>query len=205
MPIIVAIAPTLEPLTAAEVQAFCHLPATEVVTSFIAAARQWVEDKTGRALMAQTRELVLDEWPRCHEIKIHCAPVRSIESIKYKDTAAVEATWDAAEYIADTDGVPARIVPAHGRTWPSAALLPVNAIRIRFPAGYSISTDNEATQQAAVPARIKETMLRRIRWQFDHRDVAQDQLDARGGLLAVPDVVEQALVNELADFRVWRF
>jgi uncharacterized phiE125 gp8 family phage protein len=178
------------------------LTAEDATISFlITSAREWAEAKTGRALCLQTRELILDAWPDV--IKVLCAPLLSAVSLTYTDCAGTAAVWAAANYLSDLDSVPARVRPAYGLCWPSVVLQEQAGIRLRFTAGYSAG--DAAAQQAAVPSKLKETMLRRIRWQFDHRDPAEDLMQSRSSPMNVPLEVDNALERELSEFRIWSF
>ena len=129
-----------------------------LLTGLIQAAREYVETYQNRALCTQTWELVLDGWPNDEYVEIPLPPLQSVTSIKYKDSTGAETTWDEANYIVDTDSYLGRVL-ADGCSWPSDALYPAGAIRIRFVAGY---TD--------VPATTKAAMLLLIGHWYEHRE-----------------------------------
>lgn len=90
----------------------------------------------GRALASQTWELTLDEFPSS-EISIQVLPLISVESVKYDDEDGVEQTVDADDYFVDNAGTEfGWIVPTEDFDWP-ATLDGINAVRIRFVAGYA--------------------------------------------------------------------
>lgn len=131
-----------------------------LLAGLIQAAREYVETYQNRALCTQTWELVLDAWPAGY-IEIPLPPLQSITSIKYKDSEGKENTWAATNYIVDTDSYLGRVL-ADGCSWPSDALYPAGAIRVKFVAGYGLA--------AAVPATIKAAMLLLIGHWYEHRE-----------------------------------
>ena len=84
-------AATTEPVTLAEVKLHVKEDGSENdarLTAFITAARRLAEHKTGRGFAPQTWELVLDAFPEA--FALYPAPIVSITSLKYIDTAGVE-------------------------------------------------------------------------------------------------------------------
>lgn len=141
-------APATEPVTAAEVKSDARIDGTDLdatIAVLITAARQKAEDLTGRALITQTWELVLDRFPVC-EIEIGKLPVSSITSVKYYDADGTLQTLDSDQYTLDADTLPGRILPAYNVTWPTTRDIK-NAVIIQFEAGYGDAAD--------VPADIK--------------------------------------------------
>src|SRR5512146_2469605 len=138
MNILTITAPQYEPVSIADVTEAWGISGDDArVTKLIKEARQWAEGATGRALMAQRRELRLLDWPS-DAIRIYCRPARAIVSIKYIDSAGTENTWDAANYALDTAGItpnetdsnaPALVRCAYGVSWPTATLSPTDPIR----------------------------------------------------------------------------
>ena len=132
-------APTVEPLDAATLKLWCRIDGTDedalLASLFIPAARQACENATGRALLSQTWEVVLDAWPAGSAIELPRAPVLAITSVKYIDTAGVQQTLAGAAYALDNDSEPGWLLPAYGTDWPEA-LDTANAIRVRYTAGY---------------------------------------------------------------------
>lgn len=97
-----------------------------------------IEQAKSLSLVCRSYELRLDKWRRGEsgrEIRIPLAPLVSVTSIKYLDTAGAQQTLAADQYRVDTDSLPGRITPAYGVTWPE--LYPVSAaVIVRFVAGF---------------------------------------------------------------------
>lgn len=141
-------APASEPVTVDEVKFDASIDGSEsdvVIASLIKAARIEAEKRTGRALITQTWELVLDAFPAA-EIEIGKLPVSTITSVKYYDTNGVQQTLASDKYALDADTLPGWVLPAYGTDWPDTYDM-ANAVVIRFVAGYG--------DASAVPDDIK--------------------------------------------------
>lgn len=163
MPLVLVTAPASEPLDLDEAKE--HLRVEEpsdstYILSLITAARQHVESWTGRALITQTWELVLDEFPR-GVIDLAKGRAQAIESLSYLDAAGASRTLAPGAYQVDLATESARIAPAVGTTWPATSG-GLGSVRVRFVAGYGPA--------AAVPQAIKAAMLLLIGHLYEHRE-----------------------------------
>ena len=99
MDYVVTVPPTTEPLTSAEVTAHV-IPIdssdSTYITDAIKDAREYCEDKTGRALAAQTIKAYPDRF-EC-TMRLPREPIVSITSVKYTDYDGVETTMSATNY-----------------------------------------------------------------------------------------------------------
>jgi uncharacterized phiE125 gp8 family phage protein len=167
-------APAVQPLTLEEVKQHLRVDYTDsdsIISAYIEAAASYVEGEhsfTGRALVTQTWELVIDHFP-VHEIKIPLPPLQSIDSIKYDDTAGDEQTLATTQYYVDDVSEPAWVVPIVGG-WPTAVLDAINSVRIRFTAGYPATTDSPPDLRGNIPSAIKQAMLLHIGSFHEHRE-----------------------------------
>lgn len=124
-----------------------HLRATSsdedaLIGALIGAAAGHVESFCRRALVKQTRKLVLDCFPSV--IEPQRSPLRSVSSIQYLDTAGDLQTLDASRYRVDNYSCPGRITPAYGDSWPST--YPVtNAVIVTYVAGHLLPVIADAT------------------------------------------------------------
>jgi uncharacterized phiE125 gp8 family phage protein len=137
--------PAEEPLTLSEVKASPSLRVSTAtddtdITALIVTARRMAETYTLHALVTQTWELVLDGFPS-GGIVVPMPPLQSVTSIKYIDTDGVEQTLDALLYSVDIDTIPGLITPAYGETWPTDVRDQVNAVRVRYVAGFGDEAD----------------------------------------------------------------
>lgn len=132
-------APTSEPVTVDELKAHLRVTSTAddtYLASLVSAAREYVEQQTGRALAEQTREYTADAFPSNGVLRLGLAPVVSISSVNYLDEDGEEQTLSADVYTADTQSEPGALVLAVGKSWPATAPLP-SSVRIRYTCGAS--------------------------------------------------------------------
>lgn len=163
MPSVLVTAPAAEPVTLAEVKLHLRIDdnADDVLLgALITAARQHAEHDTRRALVTQTRKLVLDEFPS-GAITLDHAPVGAVTSVLYIDPDGVERTLDAAGYKLDKITEPCRLVPAYGTSWP-ATRAEINAVSVIYTCGFGAPE--------AVPESIKRWMLLRIGALYENRE-----------------------------------
>jgi len=164
--------PAAEPLSVSEVKANQHIDHADddvLLGKLITDARQWVEDRTQQKLMTQTWELVIDYFPE-HEVRIPVRPVQTITSIKYDDSAGAEQTIDGNDYYLDNVGGDEAWLFTNGDTaWPTDLIDAVNAVRIRFVAGYA-SAD-------LVPGSIKRAIHLKVRDYYEGTDSSQAVYD----------------------------
>lgn len=148
------------PVTLAEAKLHLRVDTTDedaLITALITSATETVEQKLGRALMAQTWELTLDAFPDAFELTR--VPVQSITSVKYYDASGVQQTLASNLYTLDNadDHGYAYVVPAYGTTWPETRDQ-VNAVSVRYVANYT-----------TVPEPIKSWILIAIATMYENR------------------------------------
>lgn len=169
--------PSVEPVTLVEAKLHCKVDVTtddDLITALIVAAREEIERRTWRALVTQTLELILSDWPSADRIELPRAPLQSITSVKYKDKDGNETTWPGANYLAGTDSVPGVLALAWNASWPSVDLYPVEPIRIRFVAGYGLA--------ASVPTSLKQAVLLLVAHWYEQREAGGDTVSEKAGI-----------------------
>lgn len=150
-------APTTLPVTLAEAKAHLRVDFDDddtAITAMIRAAIAHAEQFTGRALIEQTWDLLLDAFPT-GSIDLPRAPLIEVTGVYYLDSAGVEQTLSSSSYVVDSASEPARVGLVYGGTWP-AALDQAAAVRVRFVAGY---IDDASPVSANVPYDIKAAIL----------------------------------------------
>ena len=116
----------------------------------ISACRHAAETAQWRALVLQTWDLYLDEWPYGDRIELPLPPLRAVGFVRYTDSSGV--SHDFTDFTVDTAGEPGGAVLNYEYSWPSATLAPVNPIHIRFQCGYLVPfTATAATDVIAAP------------------------------------------------------
>jgi uncharacterized phiE125 gp8 family phage protein len=186
-------APAVEPISLEEAKAHLRVDHSDddtLIGIYIQAARQTIDGRDGwlgRALVTQTWELQLDAFTG-DAVQLPLAPLQSVTSVKYDDADGVEQTLDAAGYDLDTTSVPGWLVVGEDG-WPTT-LSAINAVRIRYIAGYGDAAD--------VPAPIRAAILLMVGDLYAHRETAV--VGANPSAVQMTTTVE----NLLAPYRVWR-
>lgn len=194
--------PATEPVTLAEVeqQVRCGDLSEEsnIINLLIQAVRERAEAITRRALITQTQELVLDSFPSGrNSIVIPKAPLQSIVSIKYIDTAGVEQTLPSSTYRVISDCEPADVIPAYGLSWP-VARNDKAVVRVRFVCGYGplASDDPEDPDKEMpnnVPAGIKQWILMNLSTLYENRESVV--VDDRVNMVDLSTVADGLITN----------
>lgn len=129
--------------------------------SLVTAARGYIERRLNRQLMTATWDLSLDRFPCSSEpLLIPYAPLVSITSITYLDSAGDSQTWSSSSYRVSTSREPGRVVPVFGQLYP-ATYPTTDSVVVRFVAGYG-----EAT---SVPEGIKQAIKLLVSHWFEER------------------------------------
>lgn len=103
----------------------------QLLLGYIKGAVDFFEKETRRAIMSQTWDYSLDEFPE--KIRLPIRDVQSISSVTYTDTDGNSQTLAAANYDFDATG---RLEPSYNNYWPSTRA-ELNAVSVRFVAGYT--------------------------------------------------------------------
>lgn len=168
MPSALLVPPGEEPVTLADLKSQLRVEINdedELLISFIAAARAHVEALTRRNLVTQNWRIYLDVWPQrsCappfgRVVELPLAPVARVLAVRFYDELGVAQIVDPQQYRLDQARVPARLVidgigrqPGHHG----------NGIEIDVVVGYG--------DAAAVPAPLKQAILRLAALWFEHR------------------------------------
>lgn len=145
--------PAIEPVTLEEAKAHCRVDTSDddgLLADLVIAATRHCERFTHRRFISQVLEDRRDAAP-CSVWESPTAPVLSITSVSYVDTAGATQAWSSTLYRTDlpagaTAG-PARLTPIFAGSWPQTQAV-INAFTVRFVAGYG-------TTAASVPYDIK--------------------------------------------------
>ena len=153
------------------------------LTDLITEGRQAIENITRRALLTQTWDYSLQEWPDKDFIKLPGGNLQTVSSVKWTDTAGTITILTAGtDYLVETNGEEiGRIVLPYGVSWPSGTLYPSNPITIRYVDGW--------TTAALVPRNIKRAV----------RFAAEDAY-YHGNR---HEVLQGVIMNLLASARLW--
>lgn len=178
---------TTYPVTLADAKLHCRVDTNAddaLITALITAATDMAEQNMRRAIMTQTWELTLDEFPDAFELTR--VPVQSITSVKYFDTTGTQQTLSSALYAldnADENGF-SFVVPVYNGTWPTTRDQ-INAVAVRYVAGYA--------DAASVPEGIKQWIKLMVSTMYENRET--EAYSSR----AVSTTVQMSFVDRLLD------
>lgn len=179
--LVVVTAPTSEPIAVSDLIQHLRLDADTDETemeAYIAMAREWCENYTGRAFVNRTLRLSIDGisdvdealwegWKigpdmtlKKRDIQLPKPPLVSVTSVTTYDDADNATVFAASSYYVDNAAEPGRVVLRTGSTWPTA-LRVGNAVEIVYVAGYGAA--------AAVPAPIKFACKAIAAWMYENR------------------------------------
>lgn len=164
--------PILEPVSLAELKLHLridHSDEDELLKLILLTARESVEKFTARALLTQTWDICLNEWPDEDFIELPYGNLQSVTSVKYKDSDGTETTLtETTDYLVETNKEQkGRIVLPYGVSWPSDTLYPSHPITIRFVCGWTKATD--------VPSSIKSALLLLAADSYNLREIHTDR------------------------------
>lgn len=143
--------PAEEPITLAEAKLHLRVDHDDddtLISSLITAARQYVELSTRRALVTQTHQYVLEEFPCDHDIDLARPPIQSVSSIQYVDTNGDTQTFSTNNW-RFIPGEPGEIELKYGRVWPVTQPRG-DAVTITYITGYGDASDVPELAKAAI-------------------------------------------------------
>lgn len=181
------IAPVIEPISLADIKAHIGIDSTdedELLKTLIVMGRQHVEDITRRALLTQTHDFCLQDWPAGDFIRLPYGNLQTSGlSVKWKDDDGTETTLTlTTDYLIETNGEQCgKIVLPYGESWPSGTLYPSNPITIRFACGW--------TTAALIPWKIKTAVKFAAEDVYYHGDRHE--------------TLEKIIQTLLASYRLW--
>lgn len=176
--------PAEEPVTLAEAKRHLREFSTVTdndadITALIQAAREWVEEYTGRALFEQQWRLTIGDNPQidtvsrpaCYcapreslgtEIYLRKSPALAIVSFVSVDAAGVETAVAATDYeLREADSRWPRVVALNGANWSTGVY------RIVFRAGYANTVSSPAEDATVIPERFKQAIKLWVEAHYD--------------------------------------
>ena len=192
MRIAVVTPPSAEPITLAEAKAHLRVDSSDdntLIEALITTARHWVEGATNRAIGLQTLELSLPCF--MDPIPLPRPPLRTVVSVKYRDSSNVEQTLTLSTYyrtVEHSDCQPGFLELLENVTLP-AIYSSATAVKVRYQVGY----DTTGSPGDVIPAGLKQAMLLVIADLYEHRE---QRLDTE----TYDNPTARALVSQ---FKVW--
>ncbi len=183
--------PAVEPVTLDELKQHARISfANEdtLLLTHITTAREYCERYLGQAFVNQTWRMTIDRWPvwtthgKLRAIELPWAPLQSITSIVYNDTAGASTVLASSAYTVGTDQRPGIVTPLYGTFWPIIRYQ-VQPIQVTYVAGYGGAAATDAQSAAAVPMPIKTAIKLYAQYLYQVRDVDGDAPKAVHALL----------------------
>jgi uncharacterized phiE125 gp8 family phage protein len=169
MPLTLVTPPDEEPVTLAEAKAFARIDVgdeDQVLMDLLKAAREMVEQATGRAFIDQTWRLTLRDWPCGGFVRLPKSPLLEVISVVYRNTDGDYVTLQQdVDYHVDHASEPGAIDPGNGR-WPTTGCYP-DGVVITFRAGY---VDMVNSPSGDVPDRAKLAIKSLTGFWYDNRE-----------------------------------
>lgn len=160
LPPIITVEPASEPVTLGDAKGQAEVQGTDhdtMLTSFIGAARVFVEEYTGTRLVAQTVELRCSSWRDLADLPV--APISGVSAVSYLDADGASQTLSTSVYETVLVGLKPSLRLKANQSWPTARCVS-DAIKVTATAGY-----------ATVPEPIKLAILMLVASWFDNRSV----------------------------------
>lgn len=151
--------PATLPVSIDELKAHSRITFTDddaVVEIYLRAAVNHAERFTGRAFIDQTWDYYADAFPLDDKpIDLPKPPLIEVSGVYYRATSGDETEFSSSNYLVDDAAHKARVALAYGQSWPTIQER-VNAVRVRFRAGY---LDVSSPEESAVPVDIKAAIM----------------------------------------------
>lgn len=161
----VTTAPASEPLSRTDVKNYLKIASVvtaddTLIDGQIVAARNIVQNYTGRKLITQTVTEKRDAFTLEKSFPLRWSPVTSVTSITYLDRNGDSQTLSPDVYGVDLYDIPNRIYLKYGQSWPD--VYPHGqAITIVYVVGYASAS--------AVPDELKQVMYMLIADMYENR------------------------------------
>jgi uncharacterized phiE125 gp8 family phage protein len=175
---------TAEPVSLADLKTFIGLSTVTTVEDALVnglekAARKHAENYTGKAVLPETWQLEVDDFPSSHILLMRSPVLASSDvAITYRDSASGNSTTlTTAYYGVSTASEPPFVYLKSGYDWPSVYDAP-GAVQITFKAGYE-TTGTPATDTC--PDAIETWIKMRVKQMYEFREPMQ-----RGQLSEMP-------------------
>jgi uncharacterized phiE125 gp8 family phage protein len=134
----VSVEPATHPITVEDARLHLDLDDNyydSQLDQLISVARRRVEQDTRRSLITQTHVLSMDTFPSNGIIELPTAPVQSVTSVTYVDTADATQTFSASKYSVDSNNTPSRIIVNAAEDFPTVRGH-YDDIKVTYIAGY---------------------------------------------------------------------
>lgn len=155
--------PDAEPISRSEAKAYLRVDTTDedsLVDSLIAAARDHIEEMTGRALVRRHYRVSFDAFPSV-VIDLPRSPLLGVTAVRYVATDGTSTILAPSSYQVGKNRKPGRVAPAYGLSWPTTRS-DLDGVEIDFVAGYLSAED--------VPEQLRIAARQLVAHWFENRE-----------------------------------
>jgi uncharacterized phiE125 gp8 family phage protein len=159
-----SVAPTDEPVALAALKLHLRVDVDDdnaQILRMLAGVRGYIETYLNRALLTQTWVYTLDAFADEMALPM-AAPLQSVTSVKYYDTSGVQQTLSTAYYHIDAASLPARLVLAPTKVWPSLQAQRTRPVEITYVVGWESEDD--------IPGEIIDAIYLLVGDRYQHRE-----------------------------------
>lgn len=189
-----SVAPTMDPVSLSDVKAHLNVSHNDddsLLTSYLKAATNFVEQRTNRCFVHQTRVCKMrtfadTRYVHGRRIYLPRSPLSSVTSISYIASDGTTTTLPSSDYIVSTGDKPGRISEAYNATWPDTRVYDDN-VTITYVVGHSSSSTGVPPQAALAIEQLV------AHWYRTREPVAQ------AAMQPVPLTIEALLESEMIE------
>lgn len=172
--------PEFEPVTRDELREFLRLAdeqEEELLLSLIRVARETIEQRCNMAMLSQSWQLQLANWPQSGRVALYKSPVMSIDKVQGFDVDGEAILFDENEWRLHADSQPQRLYLSRPQRINIAS-----GVLIEVTAGFGAEPEN-------VPEPLRHACLMLAGYLYENRNSFDADLVAR----TLPPMIEQLL------------
>ncbi|MGM0561053.1 MAG: head-tail connector protein [Pseudomonadota bacterium] len=161
--------PAIEPVSVAQLKAFCridHDDSDDLVEALGTSAREYVEQALGRTFLTTTYSLKLPAFPSHGErIELPRGPLQSVEDVSYTNKDGSTTPVEETDYhVAGVGNVLGMVPSLSPKTrWPDDVADEPEAVAITFKCGYGANASD-------TPQRLRLCIKALTAWWFEQRE-----------------------------------
>ena len=163
MTLVLTAPPAQEPILLADAKAQLRVDSTAedvLIGSLMLTSRLHIEAALGLALITQSWQLTLDDFPPDAAITLPMQPIAAVTGVQTVGADGTVSTLPPSAYLFDP-GRPPRLIRT-AKNWPHVTAA-ANGVVISFTAGYGPNPSD-------VPLPIRQAMLLLVAHWYEHRD-----------------------------------
>ena len=198
-------APTTTAITLTEAKAQLNVSSTAddtLITQQLKAATLYLETKTRRCFVRQTRTLKADDFfdsRYVHNRRLYPgrSPLSSVTSLTYVASNGTTTTMPSSDYVVSTGDQPGYIAEAYDATWPACRAQP-NAVTLTYVAGHVAATSTGGTASSQMPENIKQAIMMVVGHWYRNRESVVTGMPSKEIEMGVDALLESEMTEGYA-------